>query len=112
MTPRAVVERAYREHRAQMLAALVHALGDFGLAEDALQDACTIALDRWVDKVPDNPERWLVTVARNRAVDKVRRAMLGREKQQEAAAPATAMPDSMEQRLLEVGDERLSLIFT
>jgi RNA polymerase sigma factor (sigma-70 family) len=112
MTPRAAVERAYREHRAQMLAALVRALGDFELAEDALQDACTIALDRWVDKVPDNPERWLVTVACNRAVDKVRRATLGREKQQEAAAPATAMLDPTEQRLLEVGDERLSLIFT
>jgi RNA polymerase sigma factor (sigma-70 family) len=112
MTPRAAVERAYREHRAHMLAALVRALGDFELAEDALQDACTIALDRWVDAVPDNPERWLVTVARNRAVDRLRRALLGREKQQEAAAPATAMPDPAEQRLLEVGDERLSLIFT
>jgi predicted RNA polymerase sigma factor len=57
MTPRAAVERAYREHRAHMLAALVRALGDFELAEDALHDACTIALDRWVDAVPDNPER-------------------------------------------------------
>jgi RNA polymerase sigma factor (sigma-70 family) len=112
MTPRAAVERAYREHRAHMLAALVRALGDFELAEDALHDACTIALDRWVDAVPDNPERWLVTVARNRAVDRLRRARLGREKQQQALPAATAMPDWAEQRLIEVGDERLSLIFT
>jgi RNA polymerase sigma-70 factor (ECF subfamily) len=112
MTPRAAVERAYREHRAHMLAALVRALGDFELAEDALHDACTIALDRWVDAMPDKPERWLVTVARNRAVDRLRRARLGRERQQEAFPAATAIPDSPEHRLLEVGDERLSLIFT
>jgi predicted RNA polymerase sigma factor len=54
----------------------------------------------------------LVTVARNRAVDRLRRARLGREKQQQALPAATAMPDWAEQRLIEVGDERLSLIFT
>ena len=48
-----VVERVYRDHRARMLAALVRLFGDFELAEDALQDACALALRRWPEGVPD-----------------------------------------------------------
>ncbi|WP_051174167.1 RNA polymerase sigma factor [Amycolatopsis orientalis] len=107
-----VVERVFREHRARMLAALVRALGDFELAEDALQDACAQALRRWSEP-PDDPVAWLLTVARNSAIDRLRRARLGREKQEEAAAPVEAtMSDFDDKRLLAVGDERLSLIFT
>jgi RNA polymerase sigma-70 factor (ECF subfamily) len=109
-SPSAVVERVYREHRARMLAALVRALGDFELAEDALQDACALALTRWARTVPDDPVAWLLTVARNRAIDRLRRARLGREKQADGQPP----PDMEigEERLISVGDERLSLIFT
>jgi RNA polymerase sigma-70 factor (ECF subfamily) len=107
-TTSAEVERVYREHRARMLAALLRAVGDFELAEDVLQDACALALRRWADGVPDDPVAWLLTVARNRAVDRLRRARLGREK--EAVAPVPDFP--AEERLVSVGDERLSLIFT
>ncbi|HEY0804820.1 MAG TPA: sigma-70 family RNA polymerase sigma factor [Pseudonocardiaceae bacterium] len=109
-SPSVVVERVYREHRARMLAALVRALGDFELAEDALQDACALALTRWARTVPDDPVAWLLTVARNRAIDRLRRARLGREKQADSQPP----PDQEigEERLVSVGDERLSLLFT
>jgi RNA polymerase sigma factor (sigma-70 family) len=111
--PTHAVERVYREHRARMLAALVRILGDFELAEDALQDACALALDRWHESVPDDPVAWLLTAARNRAIDRLRRARLGREKQAEATEPRQAsMTGFEENRLVSVGDERLSLIFT
>ena len=109
-SPSDVVERVYREHRARMLAALVRALGDFELAEDALQDACALALTRWADTVPDDPVAWLLTVARNRAIDRLRRVRLGRQKQADGQ-PAPCM-EIAEERLVSVGDERLSLIFT
>ena len=110
-----VVERVYREHRARMLAALVRVLGDFELAEDALQDACALALGRWDETVPDDPVAWLLTAARNRAIDRLRRARVGREKQEQADADqptTTTMTEFDEKSLVNVGDERLSLIFT
>jgi RNA polymerase sigma-70 factor (ECF subfamily) len=106
------VERVFREHRARMLAALVRAVGDFELAEDALQDACATALRRWPDTVPDDPVAWLLTVARNRAIDRLRRARLAREKETPETVPETTMTEFTDSRLAEVGDERLSLIFT
>jgi RNA polymerase sigma-70 factor (ECF subfamily) len=112
-----VVEQVYREHRARMLAALVRVLGDFELAEDALQDACTLALRHWTGTVPDDPVAWLLTVARNSAIDRLRRARLGQQKQEQAGTrprPDTVsmMTDFGEELLVSVGDERLSLIFT
>jgi RNA polymerase sigma factor (sigma-70 family) len=106
------VERVFREHRARMLAALVRAVGDFELAEDALQDACATALRRWPDTVPDDPVAWLLTVARNRAIDRLRRARLAREKETPETVPEATMTEFTDSRLAEVGDERLSLIFT
>jgi RNA polymerase sigma factor (sigma-70 family) len=113
-TTSAEVERVYREHRARMLAALLRAVGDFELAEDVLQDACALALRRWESGLPDDPVAWLLTVARNRAIDRLRRARLGREKElgreKGAVTPVSDFP--AEERLVSVGDERLSLIFT
>ena len=94
-----------------MLAALVRVLGDFELAEDALQDACALALRRWHDTVPDDPVAWLLTAARNRAIDRLRRARTGREKQELAEEPQP-MTGFEEDRLVSLGDERLSLVFT
>ncbi|GAA3796071.1 RNA polymerase sigma factor [Amycolatopsis tucumanensis] len=110
--PSDVVGRVYREHRARMLAALVRVLGDFELAEDALQDACALALRAWRDEVPDDPVAWLLTAARNRAVDRLRRDRAGREKEERATDGRPAVSELGEDRLLAVGDERLSLIFT
>ncbi|MFS8097360.1 sigma-70 family RNA polymerase sigma factor [Lentzea alba] len=105
----AAVERVYREHRSRMLAALVRALGDFELAEDALQEACSQALRKWPrSQVPDDPFAWLLTVARNHALDRLRHARMARTK-----LPAPPEPTTMsEKQLVDLGDERLSLIFT
>ncbi|WP_439656726.1 RNA polymerase sigma factor [Lentzea sp. HUAS TT2] len=105
----AAVERVYREHRSRMLAALVRALGDFELAEDALQEACSQALRKWPrSQVPDDPFAWLLTVARNHALDRLRHVRMTRTK-----LPAPPEPVTMtEKQLVDLGDERLSLIFT
>jgi RNA polymerase sigma-70 factor (ECF subfamily) len=98
-----------------MLAALVRALGDFELAEEALQEACALALRRWpASQVPDDPVAWLLTAARNRAIDRLRRARIARRTLDEVRAgePVATMLDYGEDRLLTVGDDRLSLIFT
>ena len=116
ISSQAAVEQVFREHRARMLAALVRVLGDFELAEDALQDACTLALRRWDTAIPDDPMAWLLTAARNRAIDRVRRVRLGRQKEQADAldrpTESTTMTGFDEDQLASVGDERLSLIFT
>ncbi len=93
-----------------MLAALIRVFADFELAEDVLQDACALALRRWVGGVPDDPVAWLLTVARNRAIDRLRRDRVGREK--EASTVTADFPEFSVERLLSIGDERLSLVFT
>src|SRR5205823_133094 len=66
--------RLFREEHGRVLATLIGVLGDFDLAEDALQDAVAAALERWPSSgVPANPAGWLVTTARNRAIDRIRR---------------------------------------
>ena len=70
----AILEQAFREQWGYVLAALIGFLGDFELAEDALQDAIATALERWPrDGTPENPGAWLVATARNRAIDRIRR---------------------------------------
>jgi len=110
------VERVFREERARVLAALVRGLRDFELAEDALQDAFAAALEHWPRRgVPEQPAAWLLTTARNRAVDRLRRQRLGREKQEqvEAATPSDAAEPTLgRESLVEVGDDRLAMLFT
>src|SRR4029079_713892 len=68
------LEDAFREHWGVVLANLIGFLGDFDIAEEAAQESFAIAAQRWKrDGVPDNPRAWLVTTARNRAVDRIRR---------------------------------------
>jgi RNA polymerase sigma factor (sigma-70 family) len=112
---RQAVENAFREYRAQVLAALVGRLRDFELAEDALQEAFAAALNRWpVDGPPQSPAGWLFTVARNRAMDRLR-SPRSREQALEQLAvtdePAQTI-DLIPESLTEIGDERLSLLFT
>src|SRR6188474_1852481 len=67
------IEKTFREEHGRVLAALIGRLGDFELAEDALQDALVNALERWqTDGVPRNPGAWLMTVAKRRAIDRLR----------------------------------------
>jgi len=89
-----------------VLATLIGVLGDFDLAEDALQDAVTVALERWPrDGVPANPAGWLVTTARHRAIDRLRRERTLARKTELLEPEPQPMDD-------EFPDERLSLIFT
>ena len=68
------VEQAFREESGRILATLIRFLGDFDKAEEALQDAMTTALERWPrDGVPDYPPAWITTVARRKAIDRIRR---------------------------------------
>jgi len=69
-----LIEKTFREEHGRVLAALISQLQDFELAEDALQNALVNALERWeIDGVPRNPGAWLLTVAKRRAIDRVRR---------------------------------------
>ncbi len=93
-----------------MLAALIGFLGDFDLAEEAAADAFAIAAARWPGEgVPDNPRAWLVTTARNRAVDRLRRERTLVEKTR-----LLDVPESVEDVVDEtaIPDERLELLFT
>jgi predicted RNA polymerase sigma factor len=80
MNPSPVLRQVYSEHRAKMLAALIRVLGDFELAEEALQEACVLALRKWGDTPPSDPVAWLLTAARNSAIDRLRRARVSRDK--------------------------------
>src|ERR1700682_2462937 len=74
MIAAAHIEKTFCEEHGRVLAALISQLGDFTLAEDALQDALVNALERWpIDGVPRNPGAWLTAVAHRRAIDRLRR---------------------------------------
>jgi RNA polymerase sigma-70 factor (ECF subfamily) len=110
----AAAARLAREEWGRAVAALVRAFGDVQLAEDAVQDAFTLALERWpADGVPASPGGWIVAVARHRAIDRLRRARVGMGKAEEAArleAMHVAEPDE-EDDVSSIPDDRLSLIF-
>ena len=110
-----VVGRVFREESGQVLAVLIGALRDFDLAEDALQEAGLLALERWPrDGIPDRPGAWLLTTARRRAIDRIRREDKRQDKQRAAAAPGSAWatgPDE-EVDMGAIADDRLRLIFT
>ncbi|HEY2541584.1 MAG TPA: RNA polymerase sigma factor [Gaiellaceae bacterium] len=101
------LEQLFREEHGRVLATLIGVLGDFDLAEDALQDAVAAAVERWPrDGMPANPAGWLVTVARNSAIDRIRRDQTFRRKAELLALEETApMEDTA------IPDERLSLVF-
>lgn len=101
----------FRQERPRALATLVRLLGDFDLAEDALQEAFALALEQWPRGVPRNPGSWLISTARHKAIDRLRRARSFAEKEAEIAAlsEAAAEPD-MEEAVFP--DDRLRLIFT
>ncbi|HVA03984.1 MAG TPA: sigma-70 family RNA polymerase sigma factor [Acidimicrobiales bacterium] len=106
----AILEQIFREEWGRVVAALIGFLGDFDLAEEAAQEAFAIATERWRrDGYPENPRAWLVTTARNRAIDRIRReqtlvtktGLLQAQAATEDTMHATTFPD-----------ERLELIFT
>src|SRR5271155_2119559 len=81
---RSEIEKIFRDEAGRALATLIRLVGDFDLAEDALQEAFAVALQRWPhDDPPGNPRAWLVNVGRNKAIDRVRRNIAFRGKQQQ-----------------------------
>jgi RNA polymerase sigma-70 factor (ECF subfamily) len=105
------LEQAFREQRGRVLAALIGFLGDFDLAEEATQEAFAIAAERWPrDGAPTHPGTWLVTTARNRAIDRIRRDRTLAEKTRLLEVPEAA-EDIMDDETT-FPDERLELVFT
>jgi RNA polymerase sigma factor (sigma-70 family) len=98
----------YRAEYGRCVATLVRLLGDIGLAEEAVQDAFTAALEKW-DTVPPNPGGWIVTTARNRAIDRLRREST--REARHAQALLLHQPDEP-QEVGPVQDDQLRLIFT
>src|SRR6266702_1911187 len=76
------IEKIFRDEAGRALATLIRLVGDFDLAQDALQDAFAVALERWPhEDPPSNPRAWLVNVGRNKAIDRLRRSIAFRGKQ-------------------------------
>src|SRR5437773_6421946 len=111
---RAMVDAVYRSDSRRVLATLIRLLGDFDLAEEALQDAFAAAVERWPrDGVPDNPRAWLVSTGRFKAIDAVRRrARLDASLQDIARRLDEVASANAGQDEQDVGDDRLRLIFT
>ena len=113
MTP-TEIETIFRDEAGRALATLIRLVGDFDLAEDALQDAFAVALKHWRDaEPPSNPRAWLVNVGRNKAIDRVRRNASFRSKQQQLAHELlldASAPDESADSVLD--DDVLRLIFT
>lgn len=108
------LDAVYRAESGRILATLIRLLGDFDLAEDAMQDAFAVALERWGEQgVPANPRAWLVSTARHKAIDALRRRARFEASEEEigercaALSSADAMADDER-----VEDDRLRLIFT
>lgn len=109
MTVSTEIEKTFREEHGRVLAALISRLGDFELAEDALQDALVNALERWkTDGIPRNPGAWLLTVARRRAIDRIRRAATFEQKVEILESLPAEEPDMDDS----IPDDRLKLMFT
>jgi RNA polymerase sigma-70 factor, ECF subfamily len=114
MTP-TDIEKIFRDEAGRALATLIRLVGDFDLAEDALQDAFAVALERWpTESRPFNPRAWLVNVGRNKAIDRVRRQISFRDKQPQLAheVELNALGSAEATEAAGVDDDMLRLIFT
>jgi RNA polymerase sigma-70 factor (ECF subfamily) len=110
------VEAVFRREYGRCVATLIRFLGDIDVAEEAVQDAFTVAVARWpADGQPPNPGAWIVTTARNRAIDRLRRESLRDERHAQAHhlyGAAAAADIALWQEEETVPDDRLRLIFT
>lgn len=111
MTDHAAIERVFRDEYGKVVATLIRQVGDFSLAEDAVQDAVTEALSKWPSAgVPNNPGAWLTTTARRRAIDRLRRQANYQRKVEELERRIAGDEHSTEPT--HVQDDQLRLIFT
>ncbi|MDH7784755.1 RNA polymerase sigma factor (sigma-70 family) [Ochrobactrum sp. 19YEA23] len=117
MTTDATIEAVWRIEQTRLTARLARMLRDIGLAEEIAQDAFVLALERWrLDGIPRNPAAWLMQVAKNRALDRLRRTTLIDGKHRELAIDLTELEQAdpnIEAKLDEdIDDDLLRLIFT
>ncbi len=107
-------EKLHREESGRILATLIGLLGDFDLAEEMLQEAYAVALQKWPsDGTPANPRAWLISTARHKAIDRLRRDQRFERKSEEIAntAEIAARPEGDREEEM-FADDRLRLIFT
>jgi RNA polymerase sigma-70 factor (ECF subfamily) len=115
---RRAIDAVWRIESARLIAALARIVGDVGIAEDLAQDALVAALEQWPrDGVPDKPGAWLMTTARNRAIDRLRRSEMATRKEEELGREVELRARLAERDLAaladdEIEDDLLSLIFT
>ena len=108
--PSVDVERVFRNEHGRAVAVLARVFGDIGIAEDAVQDAFATALRRWpADGVPPSPAGWIITTARNRAIDRLRKDASRADRHAQAAL-VHACDEPVDEG--PVQDDRLRLIFT
>ena len=114
---RRAIDAVWRIESPRLIAGLAKMMRDVGLAEELAQDALVAALERWPQTgVPERPGAWLMATARNRAIDRIRRKKMAEAKHAEIGrdleAEQESMPDFDSALDDDIGDERLSLIFT
>ncbi|HKH22989.1 MAG TPA: RNA polymerase sigma factor [Solirubrobacterales bacterium] len=110
-----LVDRLFRHESGRAIASLIRVLGDFDLAEDAVQEAFIVAMRVWPERgIPDNPGAWITTTARNKAIDRLRRERRGTEKleQLQSLEPPPKEDDDVDEEPSVIPDDRLRLIFT
>lgn len=107
------IDKIFRDEAGRALATLIRLVGDFDLAEDALQDAFAVALERWpACEIPDNPRAWLVNVAKHKAIDRVRRQAVFRGKEQQLVHELELNAQAVDEPPAMLDDDMLRLIFT
>jgi RNA polymerase sigma-70 factor, ECF subfamily len=107
----AAIERVFREEYGRAVAVLARVFGDIDIAEESVQDAFTVAVQRWPSAgMPPSPAGWIITTARNRAIDRLRREA-SRDARQ-AQAQLLYSPGEPTAQQASVRDDRLRLIFT
>jgi len=111
--PQRAVEAVFRGEAGRVVATLIRLLGDFDLAEEALQEALAAALEQWpVHGIPNNPRAWLIRTGHNKGIDRIRRQAAFRKKVVEREAAAEIGAAGADQNDDSFGDDRLRLIFT
>ena len=113
MSGRSEIEQVFRQESARAVASLIRLFGDIDVAEEAVQDAFVVALQRWPDTgLPPSPAGWIITTARNRAIDRLRREASRDDRHAQAALVRAGQAGEERMEGASVPDDRLRLIFT
>jgi len=112
-TANAAVDAVYRNEWGRIVATLIRSFGDFDVAEEAAQDAFAAALKQWpADGIPSSPAAWVIQTAKHKAIDRVRRQSVFREKSESYALDLESTTEQPDPFTNEIPDDRLRLIFT